>query len=259
MTPVVDTFDRETGIAHITFNRPDVLNAIDIATAKAFRDAVLRITARDDLRCIVLAGAGRAFVAGGDVQSFQAEPAKVVDALLEALHPTVMALRTCPAPVLAVVQGSAAGAGLSLALAADYLLAGDKARFVIAYDRIGASPDCGGTWFLPRKVGRRTAFAMMLLSPVLDAGAALEAGIVSEVVPGEDLDARAAELARIIASGPTLALGHFKRLLDSAFATPLAQHLEAERAAFIASTRTSDFAEGVSAFIQKRKPTFHSR
>ena len=118
-----------------------MLNAIDIATARAFGEAVLRITQKENLRCIVLAGAGRAFVAGGDVASFQNEPAPVVHALLDALHPAVVALRACPAPVLAVVQGPAAGAGLSLVLAADYVLAGDKARFVIAYDRIGAPPD----------------------------------------------------------------------------------------------------------------------
>lgn len=256
MTPVTDTFDNATGIARIVFNRPEVLNAIDIATAQAFRDAVLRVTAIQDLRCIAISGAGRAFVAGGDVASFQAEPEKVVDALLQALHPAVLALRACPAPVLAVVQGAAAGAGLSLALAADYLLAGDKARFVIAYDRIGAPPDCGGTWFLPRKLGRGRAFAMMLLGPVLDASGALAAGIVSEVVPQEELEARADALARKIASGPTSAYGHFKRLVDDAFATPLSQHLENERAAFLDCAKTADFREGVSAFLAKREPEF---
>ena len=256
MKPVIDSFDPATGIARITFNRPEVLNAIDIPTAEAFRDAVLRITAQPGLRCIVLAGAGRAFVAGGDVPGFQTEPAKVVDALLEALHPAVTALRGCPAPVLAAVQGAAAGAGLSLALAADYVLAGDKARFVIAYDRIGAPPDCGGTWFLPRRVGRSRAFAMMLLGPVLDAHEAFAAGIVTEVVAQDDLETRAEALARRIASGPTSAYGHFKRLIDNAFSTPLAQHLENERAAFLASTRTADFKEGVTAFVEKREPDF---
>jgi 2-(1,2-epoxy-1,2-dihydrophenyl)acetyl-CoA isomerase len=253
---VTETFDSDAGIARIVFNRPEVLNAIDIATARAFRDAVLRVTALPGLRCIVLSGAGRAFVAGGDVASFQVEPAKVVDALLEALHPAVLALRACPAPVLAVVQGAAAGAGLSLALAADYLLAGDKARFVIAYDRIGAPPDCGGTWFLPHKIGRGRAFAMMLLGPVLDADGALAAGIASEVVPQEELEARAEAVARKIASGPTAAFGHFKRLIDDAFWAPLSQHLEKERAAFLASTHTADFREGVSAFLAKREPEF---
>jgi 2-(1,2-epoxy-1,2-dihydrophenyl)acetyl-CoA isomerase len=154
------------------------------------------------------------------------------------------------------VQGAAAGAGLSLALASDYLLAGDKARFVIAYDRIGAPPDCGGTWFLPRKVGRGRAFAMMLLGPVLDANGALAAGIASEIVPQEELEARAEAVARKIASGPTAAFGRFKRLIDDALAAPLSQHLENERAAFLASTGTADFSEGVSAFLAKREPEF---
>lgn len=253
---VTESFDQATGIARITFNRPDVLNAIDIATAIAFRDATAHVVAREGLRCIVLSGAGRAFVAGGDVASFGEEPARIVDALLEALHPAILALRACPAPVLAVVQGPAAGAGLSIALSADIVLASDKARFVIAYDRIGASPDCGGTWFLPRRVGRGRAFAMMLLGQALDAEAAREAGIVAEIVPQAELDKRAEELARRIAAGPTAAYGHFKRLIDEAHAAPLDRHLESEREAFLAATRTADFREGVAAFLGKREPGF---
>jgi 2-(1,2-epoxy-1,2-dihydrophenyl)acetyl-CoA isomerase len=185
--PVTHDFDAATGIARITFDRPDVLNAIDLATARAFGAAVAAVTGFEGLRCIVLAGAGRAFIAGGDVASFGDEPAEIIDALLEALHPPLLALRACAAPVLAVVQGAAAGGGLSIALGADYLLASDKARFVIAYDRIGAAPDCGGTWFLARKLGRTRAFAMVLRGEALDAQAALEAGLVSEVVPQAEL------------------------------------------------------------------------
>ncbi len=257
--PVTATFDAASGIARISFNRPDVLNAIDVATATAFREAVSSVVAQAGLRCIVLAGAGRAFVAGGDVASFGDEPAEIVDALLGALHPAILALRACPAPVLAVVQGPAAGAGLSIALSADILLASDKARFVIAYDRIGAPPDCGGTWFLPRKVGRGRAFAMMLLGQVLDAQAALAAGIVAEVVPQAELENRAGEIAARIAAGPTAAYGSFKRLIDDALATPLEAHLENERRRFLEATRTQDFREGVAAFLGKREPVFRGQ
>lgn len=254
--PVIAAFDPVTGIGRLTFNRPEVLNAIDVPAALALRDGVQRLVAEPGLRCVVLAGAGRAFVAGGDIAAFAAEPARVVDELLEALHPAILALRATPAPVLAVVQGAAAGAGLSLVLGADLVVAGDRARFVIAYDRVGASPDCGGTWFLPRKVGRARAFEMMLLGQVLDAEAARAVGIVSLVVPAAELERRADELAHRIATGPTAAYGRFKRLVDDALAAPLAQHLQAEREAFLASTATADFREGVAAFIAKREPVF---
>ncbi len=254
--PVITAFNPVTGIGRLTFNRPEVLNAIDVPAALALRDGVQRLVAEPGLRCIVLAGAGRAFVAGGDIAAFAAEPARVVDELLDALHPAILALRATPAPVLAVVQGAAAGAGLSLVLGADLVVAGDRARFVIAYDRVGASPDCGGTWFLPRKVGRARAFEMMLLGQVLDAEAARAAGIVSLVVPAAELERRADELAHRVAAGPTAAYGRFKHLVDDALAAPLAQHLQAEREAFLASTATADFREGVAAFIAKREPVF---
>ena len=254
--PVIAAFDPVTGIGRLTFNRPEVLNAIDVPSALALRDGVQRLVAEPGLRCVVLAGAGRAFVAGGDIAAFAAEPARVVDELLEALHPAILALRATPAPVLAVVQGAAAGAGLRRVLGADLVVAGDRARFVIAYDRVGASPDCGGTWFLPRKVGRARAFEMMLLGQALDAEAARAAGIVSLVVPAAELERRADELAHRVAAGPTAAYGRFKRLVDDALAAPLAQHLQAEREAFLASTATADFREGVAAFITKREPVF---
>lgn len=255
-TPVLADFDPATGIGRLTFNRPDVLNAIDVPTARALHDGVCALVAEPGLRCIVLAGAGRAFVAGGDIAAFAADPARTVDELLQALHPAILALRATPAPVIAVVQGAAAGAGLSLVLGADLVIASDRARFVIAYDRVGASPDCGGTWFLPRKVGRAKAFEMMLLGQALDAAAAQAVGIVSVVVPAAELEQRADELARRIAVGPTGAYGRFKRLVDDALAAPLDQHLEAERRAFLASTATADFQEGVAAFIAKRDPVF---
>jgi len=247
------------GVARIEFNRPEVLNALDVALATAFRDAVETAAATPGIRCFLLAGAGRAFLAGGDVASFGADfgkSADVVDALLDALHPAILALRSHDAPVVAAVRGVAAGAGLSLALNADYLLAEEAARFVVAYDKVGAAPDCGGTWFLPRRVGRGTAMRLMLLGEPLTAQAALGCGIADEIVAGADLDRRAAEIAARIASGPTRAYGNFKRLVDAAEGPSLAEHLEAERRAFRSATRTADFREGVTAFIEKRKPVF---
>jgi 2-(1,2-epoxy-1,2-dihydrophenyl)acetyl-CoA isomerase len=257
--PVLLDLDRARGIARIAFNRPAVLNAIDVPTATAFLAATREATASSDVRCIVLSGRGRAFVAGGDVARFAddfAQSGTVVDALLDALHPAILALRSCPAPVVVAVRGVAAGAGLSLVLGADLAVAAEDARFLIAYDRVGAPPDCGGTWFLPRKVGRTKAFQLMLLGEPIDAQAAAALGIVNEVVPDGRLDARIDEIATRIAAGPTRAYGHFKRLIDGALGTPLEEHLERERAAFLSAAKTDDFREGVTAFLAKRKPSF---
>ena len=256
---VIVGHDAASGIARIVLNRPQVLNAVDVAMARAFAAAVEDVAGRDGVRAIVVAASGRAFVAGGDVAAFGADPstsAGVVDAILDAMHPAILRLRAQDAPVIAAVRGAAAGAGLSLVLAADLVVAEEGARFVVAYDRIGASPDCGGTWFLPRKVGAALAAEMMLLGRTLDATEAKAAGIVNVVAPQGGLDAAAAELAGRVAQGATRAFGHFRRLADAALSTPLAGQLEAERACFVASTATADFREGVAAFLGKRKPAF---
>lgn len=256
---IVVEHDIETGVARIVLNRPEVLNAVDVAMARALAAAVDDVAARSEVRAIVIAATGRAFVAGGDIAAFGSDPSRsagVVDAILDAMHPAILRLRAQDAPVIAAVRGAAAGAGLSLVLAADLVVAEEGARFVVAYDRIGASPDCGGTWFLPRKVGAALAAEMMLLGRTLDATEAKAAGIVNVVAPQGGLEAAAAELAGRVAQGATRAFGHFRRLADAALSTPLAGQLEAERACFIASTATADFREGVAAFLGKRKPAF---
>lgn len=252
-------FDPATGIGRITFNRPDVLNALNVAMARDFLAAVQDVTGRQGLRCIILSGAGRAFVAGGDVASFAGGAEKagpVVDALLDALNPAIAALRTADAPVVASVRGAAAGAGLSLMMAADLVVAAEGSRFLMAYDRLGTSPDCGATWFAPRLLGRARTMELILLGTTLDAAQALSWGLVNEVVAADALDARVEELAARLAAGPTLAYGKSKRLVDAALGAPLADQLEAERAAFLAGTVTADFAEGTSAFVAKRAAAF---
>ncbi len=256
---VIVEHDTQTGVARIVLNRPEVLNAVDVAMAQAIAAAVDDVAGRKGVRAIVIAATGRAFVAGGDIAAFGSDPSSsptVVNAILDAMHPAILRLREQDAPVIAAVRGAAAGAGLSLVLAADLVIAEEGAKFVVAYDRLGVSPDCGGTWFLPRKVGAALAAEMMLLSRTLDAAEARQAGIVNFVAPQGGLDAAAAELAGRVAQGATRAFGHFRRLADVALSTPLADHLEAERASFIASTGTGDFREGVSAFLGKRKATF---
>lgn len=258
MSLVLSEFDAASGIGRLTLNRPDVLNAIDVPVARAFLAAARELMMQPGLRVIVLSGAGRAFAAGGDVASFTAggieNAPQVIHDLLDALNPAILALRRHPAPVITAVRGAAAGAGLALALSGDLVVAEEGARFVIAYDRIGASPDCGLSWFLPRRVGRGVAFQMMLTERNLDAGEALAAGLADRVAPEGGLDDAVAELAALVASGPTTAYGRYKALLDGNL--DLAEHLEAERDSFIACTQTADFAEGVAAFIGKRPAVF---
>lgn len=249
------------GVGYLTLNRPEALNAIDIPTAQALHEAVTGLATRD-LRCLVLRGAGRAFVAGGDVKRFADDfacSADVIDALLDHLHPAILALQALDAPVVASVHGAVAGAGLSLMAGADLVVAAEGTRFLMAYDRIGTAPDCGGTWFLPRRLGPGAAARLMLLGETWDAMEAQAVGLVDRVVPDADLAAETDGLAGLLATRPTRALGAWKRLSAAAFATPLARHLEAERAAFRAVTGTQDFREGVTAFLARRAPAFTGR
>ncbi|MDO5605794.1 MAG: enoyl-CoA hydratase-related protein [Paracoccus sp. (in: a-proteobacteria)] len=262
-TLVTLEFHSETGIAWLMFNRPDVLNAIDIGMAQDFATAVARLSGLGGLRCVVLHGAGRAFMAGGDVAGFAgaaegqvAAPAAVIEALLSALNPALLTLRGLDAPVLAAVHGVAAGAGFSIALAADLVLAAEDSRFLLAYDRIGAIPDCGGSWFLPRRIGMGRAARLMLLSQELTAPEALDWGLADRLAPAEGFRDATEALAQRLASGPSRAFGAWRRLADSAFQSPLGPHLEAERTAFATLTATHDFREGAVAFVARRKPHF---
>jgi 2-(1,2-epoxy-1,2-dihydrophenyl)acetyl-CoA isomerase len=163
------------------------------------------------------------------------------------------------APIVAGVNGVAAGAGLSLALLADVTLASSNSRFLLAYDRIGAVPDCGGSWFLSQRVGRARIDALMMLSRELDAAEAAAWGLVTEVVDASRFAEQFEALALRLASGPSKAFGEFRRLLDKTAGTSLAEHLVHERLAFLSVVRTSDFQEGVTAFLEKRPASFKGR
>ena len=258
MTLVLSEYNPQTGIGRLTLNRPEVLNALDVAMARAFLAAVRALTARPGLRVIILSGAGRAFAAGGDVVSFTANGVEaaptVIHELLDALNPAILALRQHPAPVIAAARGVAAGAGLSLVLTSDLIVAEEHTSFLLGYDRIGVTPDCGMSWFLPRRVGRGLAFEMMLTSRSLTAAEALAVRLIDRLASAEHFESVVTELACAVAKGPTRAFGQFKALLDGT--RDLAAQLEAERQAFIAATATADFAEGVAAFAGKRAVDF---
>lgn len=251
--------DIADGIARIRFNRPGVLNAIDEAAVLALKAAVDRVAHEESVRVVVLSGEGRAFLAGGDVARFHAagrDAPKVVSAIIEPFHHAILALAAMPAPVIASLHGAVAGAGVSVALAADLAIAADDIKLTLAYTRIGTSPDGSASFSLPRVVGLRKAMEIALLSDTLDAAEALRLGLVNKVVPAADLTAETDALAKRLASGPTLAYGRIKHLLRASFGHSLADQLHAERDAFVASASTRDFAEGVASFVEKRAPKF---
>jgi len=250
------------GIVRLLFNRPERLNPIDAPMAAAFHAACQAIEADRSVRVVVLAGAGRAFMAGGDLNAFHANAAHADDtarAIIDPLHAGLAILAAIDAPVIAALQGAVAGAGVSLALAADLAIAADDARFTLAYAKIGASCDGSSSWSLPRVVGLRRALEIALLADPLDADTALSYGMVNKVVPAASLASEIDALARRLASGPTLAYGKIRRLLRTSLEHTLAAQMNAERDAFCASARTRDFREGVAAFIEKRRATFEGR
>lgn len=246
-------------IATITLNRPAQLNALNIEMAEAFEAAVNQLAEQPDLRVIVLKGAGRGFMAGGDlgvIQRALTEGPQIVDQIMLPLHRGLIKLAELPQPVLASLHGPVAGAGLSVAMAADLAIASDDAKFTLAYARIGTSVDGSGSWHLPRLVGLRKALEIALLADTIDAQEALRLGLVNQVVLAADLAARTAALAERLAAGPTQAYGRIKRLLRESLDRTLPAQLDAEHAAFHESMKTTDFAEGIAAFRGKRKPDF---
>ncbi|MFN4089505.1 MAG: enoyl-CoA hydratase/isomerase family protein [Alphaproteobacteria bacterium] len=251
--------ERAGAVATVTLNRPQVLNALDMAMAEALRAAMLDLEHDADVRCVVIRGAGRGFMAGGDVAGFHRDLDRietVAGGLIEVFHEAVKAVARMPKPVLASLHGPVAGAGLSLALATDLAIAADTAVFTLAYANIGTSPDGGATFNLPRLAGMRRAMEIALLADRFDGAKALDLGLVNRVVPEADLAGETERLASRLAAGPTRAYSATKTLIRAASETDLVTQLDAERAAFVASTATRDFAAGVVAFTSKTKPDF---
>lgn len=261
-TPALVLASLDEGIASIRFNRPQALNAMDAAMARALRDVVRKVLGTQGVRVIVLSGEGRSFMAGGDLQAFHSDlpnaPA-TAHQIIDPLNEAVTMLAEAALPVLASVHGAVAGAGLSLAMGADLAIATDDAKFVPAYARVGACQDGGGSWALPRLVGLKRAMEIAMLSETLDAATALQLGIVNRVVPASQLEAETRALAQRLAQGPTQALGHIKRLLRASLQQALRDQLGAERDAFAACASSADFGEGLAAFFEKRPARFLGR
>jgi 2-(1,2-epoxy-1,2-dihydrophenyl)acetyl-CoA isomerase len=255
--PEVET-SRDGAVLTITLNRPDVLNAF---TAEMHRQLVgaFKEARAADVRAVVITGAGRGFCVGQDLNEFGEAARDIAGRLRTNYHPTIRAVRELEKPVIAAVNGPAAGAGLSFACACDLRVAAEGATFVPAFINIGLVPDMGGTFFVTRLLGSPRAFEWMTSGRRLTAQEALEWGLVSEVVPDDQLAGRAAEWAAQLAAMPTRGIGMSKRLFDSADRATLEEQLERESQLQAAATQTDDFREGVDAFLEKREPRFEGR
>jgi 2-(1,2-epoxy-1,2-dihydrophenyl)acetyl-CoA isomerase len=251
------------GVATITLNRPEKLNAFAGTMREELLDAIRAAESDDDVRVVVITGAGRAFCAGGDVEYMAGlQRDRNVDAfhkLLDAGAAIVTAITSMSKPVIASINGVAAGAGCNLALACDIRIAVDSAKLAQTFVRIGMHPDWGGTWLLPRIVGPGRAAELLMTGRMVDAGEALRIGLVDRVVGADQLAAETSSLAQSIASGPPLAIAAIKRTLAASRTNSLAEQLEVERRHQTAAFESSDAAEGMAAFFEKRAPSFQGR
>lgn len=259
-------YEVHDAVATLTLNRPEALNALDLAMIEALAETSARAAYDPAVRAVVLCGAGEHFMAGGDLKWFRAQlgqpPAERQARFarqINAVHDSIERLKTMEKPVLASVQGAVAGIGLSMMMAADLALAADDAYFTLAYCKIGLTPDGGASWSLPRLVGLRRAMEIALLGDRFDAARALEIGLVNRVVPRAELAKETAKLAARLAAGPTLALARTKALLNQSLTTPLSAQLTAEQKAFATSGAEPDFAEGLAGFFEKRAAAFTGR
>ncbi|HEY7281554.1 MAG TPA: enoyl-CoA hydratase-related protein [Actinomycetota bacterium] len=254
------------GVGWIRLDRPDKLNALTTRLAEEALDALGSARSDDAVRCLVITGAGRGFSAGQDLNEFLGGAAAgegttidVAEHLRSGYNRMITAIVELPKPVIAGVNGVAAGAGLSLALACDVRIASDVARFLQAFVKIGLVPDSGGNWLLPRAVGVAKALELSITGDTIDAAEALRIGMVHRVVPAAEFPTALAEAAASMAAGPTAAIGATKALMTEALHLTLAETLEREAVEQARLAGSHDFAEGVGAFLDKRPPKFIGR
>jgi 2-(1,2-epoxy-1,2-dihydrophenyl)acetyl-CoA isomerase len=254
---------RDGTVATLTLNRPAAFNALDFAMADALVECTSAVANDDSLRVVVLRGAGRHFMVGGDIRTFGTQlahpPAKrQVDyqRLIEKIHAAIEHLHRMPHPLIGRLHGAVAGIGLSLTCACDLVVAADDTYFASAYRHIAQTPDGGGSWTLPRLVGMHKAMEILLLGERFDAAEALRLGIVNRLVPGDALDATVEAVVQSLVAAPTLAIRNTRRLVRDSLARTISEQLQAEAISFGQCAGTDDFVEGVTAFLDKREARF---
>ena len=258
---VVETI--QDGIATLVMNRPDRLNALNNELATGLRDAFARLGENDSVRVVVLTGAGRAFCAGGDLGAIgkgrETKDTAQLDPILRAGMAAVLKMRTIPQPVIAAVNGPAAGAGMNIALAADIRIAAEEATFGQNFAKVGLFPDYGGTFFLPELVGPSKAAELFYTGDMIDAKTALELGLVNRVVPAASLAAEVRAYAQKLAQGPPIPMRAVKKVLFADKKAELEKALEAEVQHQLKCYLSDDCKEGIQAFFEKRAPKFQGR
>ncbi|MGH7842411.1 MAG: enoyl-CoA hydratase/isomerase family protein [Candidatus Binataceae bacterium] len=253
-------YEVRDNVAHVTLNRPEAANALNYELAAALEDVSIKCGEDAAVRAVLMTGAGKLFCGGGDLKSFAAQPPEELPGHLKKvtmyLHAAIQRFARMKAPLIIAVNGNAGGAGLSLALTGDIVLAGEATRFTVAYTRIGLTPDGSSSYYLPRLVGLKRALDLMLTNRTITAREAEAMGMITRVVPDADLLNQAEAIARELAQGPTQALGGVKRLLYASSNNPLYEQMELETEVIADLSRTADAREGIAAFLGKRTAKF---
>ena len=255
-------FDVRDHVAHITLNRPDAANSINEDMGKDLMHAALRCDEDPEIRAVLMSGAGKIFSGGGDLKAFISKGDQLpyhIKEITTYLHAAMSRLTRMDAPVVAAVHGAVAGAGMSIAIACDIVVAAETTRFMVAYTRAGLVPNGSSTYFLPRIVGLKRALELTLTNRMFSAQEALQWGLITRVVPDNELLVQARAIAAQLAAGPTRAYGVSKRLLHSGWMETLETQMENESQAIANSARTLDAREGITAFLEKRPPKFKGK
>jgi 2-(1,2-epoxy-1,2-dihydrophenyl)acetyl-CoA isomerase len=254
-------FELRDGIAHLTLNRPEAANSINLELSQELYDALLRCDENRAVRAVLISGSGKMFCAGGDLKAFSSQGADLgahLKLLTHYIHGAVSLMARMDPPVITAVNGTVAGGGLGLVFGADLVVAAQSARFTMAYTRAALSPDASTSFFLPRLVGLRRALELTLTNRVLSAQEALDWGIANRVVPDGDLAAAAQALAHEMAEGATSALGAAKRLLRDSLNDTLETHLQSEARTIAERSHNPEAHEGIAAFLEKRPPRYRN-